>query len=92
MARAEDHARHPRRSHLTPAESGRELSLTASAGIVFGLRETADELLRDADIALYAAKAAGRNRHVPFEPWMRGTLENPISAETSPAQTQPSGR
>jgi hypothetical protein len=43
-------------------EAGRELSVTASVGIAFGLRGSADELLRDADIALYEAKAAGRNR------------------------------
>ena len=41
-------------------EIGRELSVTASIGIAFGLRESADELLRDADVALYEAKAAGQ--------------------------------
>ena len=73
-------------------EIGRELTLTASAGIAFGLRGTADELLRDADIALYAAKAAGRDRHVLFEPGLRGSLGERIGAPTSPAQAQPSGR
>jgi diguanylate cyclase (GGDEF)-like protein len=73
-------------------EIGRELSLTASAGIAFGLRGTADELLRDADIALYAAKAAGRDRHVLFEPAMSGALGEHMGSETSPVQPQPSGR
>ena len=40
-------------------EIGRELTITASVGIAFGLRETPDELLRDADLALYEAKARG---------------------------------
>jgi diguanylate cyclase (GGDEF)-like protein len=73
-------------------EIGRELSLTASAGIAFGLRVTADELLRDADIALYAAKAAGRDRHVLFESGMRGALGDRLGTQASPALPQPSGR
>ncbi|HTU79104.1 MAG TPA: sensor domain-containing diguanylate cyclase [Solirubrobacteraceae bacterium] len=55
-------------------EIGRELSLTASVGIAFGARASADELLRDADQALYAAKAAGKNRQVLFDPQMRTVL------------------
>jgi diguanylate cyclase (GGDEF)-like protein len=43
---------------------GRELSVTASIGIAVGDRQTADEMLRDADIALYQAKAAGKDRHI----------------------------
>jgi diguanylate cyclase (GGDEF)-like protein len=73
-------------------EIGRELSLSASAGIAFGLRGSADELLRDADIALYAAKAAGRDRHVLFEPGLRGAPGEHMGPQTSPAQPQPSGR
>jgi diguanylate cyclase (GGDEF)-like protein len=42
--------------------SGRDRPLTigASIGIAVGERQTADELLKDADIALYCAKAAGK--------------------------------
>jgi EAL domain-containing protein (putative c-di-GMP-specific phosphodiesterase class I) len=52
------------------AEIGRRPSLTASIGIAMGDRETAEELLRDADIALYEAKRAGGDRYVIFDPSM----------------------
>ena len=42
------------------AGSEAPLIVTASIGIAEGRRATPDELLRDADIALYRAKAAGK--------------------------------
>jgi diguanylate cyclase (GGDEF)-like protein len=45
--------------------------ISASIGIAVGQRPTADDLLRDADLALYRAKAAGKNRYVIFEPGMQ---------------------
>jgi diguanylate cyclase (GGDEF)-like protein len=42
------------------------VTLTASIGIASGGRPSAGELLRDADIALYAAKAKGKNCYVVF--------------------------
>jgi diguanylate cyclase (GGDEF)-like protein len=42
------------------------VTVTASIGIAAGPRPSATELLRDADIALYRAKAAGKNRFVVF--------------------------
>lgn len=54
--------------------AGLEVSISVSIGIVFccvpGL-ETAVDILRDADIAMYRAKAAGRDGYVVFEPEMR---------------------
>ena len=52
--------------------------LTASMGVATSApgHETPEDLLRDADLAMYAAKAGGRNRHVTFTPSMRGWLEN----------------
>jgi len=47
------------------------ISISASIGIATGHREDAQELLRDADIALYAAKAAGKNCSVVFKPEMQ---------------------
>jgi diguanylate cyclase (GGDEF)-like protein len=45
--------------------------VSASIGIAVGARENADELLRDADLAMYRAKATGRNRYAIFEPQMQ---------------------
>ena len=50
---------------------GIQISVTASIGIAMGDRSSAQELLRDADIALYRCKAAGRDRSVLFEPAMQ---------------------
>ncbi len=50
---------------------GIPITVTASIGIALGDRATAQDLLRDADIALYQAKAAGRDGYVLFEPSMQ---------------------
>lgn len=49
------------------------LNLTASIGIATGDtdRGSAQDLLRDADIALHHSKVAGRDRSIVFEPAMR---------------------
>jgi diguanylate cyclase (GGDEF)-like protein/PAS domain S-box-containing protein len=51
---------------------GRERFVTTSVGISFGGRggERPGDLLRNADLAMYQAKARGRNRHAVFEPVM----------------------
>jgi len=51
---------------------GRERFITTSVGISFGGRggERPGDLLRNADLAMYQAKARGRNRHAVFEPVM----------------------
>ena len=50
----------------------RERFVTASVGVGFGGRggERPGDLLRNADLAMYQAKAGGRNRHAVFEPGM----------------------
>jgi diguanylate cyclase (GGDEF)-like protein/PAS domain S-box-containing protein len=52
---------------------GREVTLSASIGIVVGEAgyRRADDILRDADIAMYRAKARGRARHEIFNAEMR---------------------
>jgi diguanylate cyclase (GGDEF)-like protein len=50
---------------------GRAFAITASIGIAFGHQSTAEELLRDADLALYEAKASGKNRSIVFESRMQ---------------------
>jgi diguanylate cyclase (GGDEF)-like protein len=44
------------------------LIVNTSIGVASGDRTTAGELLRDADVALYQAKAAGKNRYHTFNP------------------------
>jgi Amt family ammonium transporter len=55
---------------------GREVFAHASAGVAFSSpdRSAADELARLADVALYQAKRAGRDRYLIYEPDM--TLES----------------
>jgi len=51
------------------ADGGRQqLAVTASIGVALGDRNSAEELLRDADIALYQAKNTGKNCYVVHRP------------------------
>jgi len=52
------------------------LTMTASVGIAVGERASADELLRDADIAMYRAKWDGKNRYAVFETGMQDKLQD----------------
>jgi diguanylate cyclase (GGDEF)-like protein len=54
---------------------GKVFSVTASIGVAIGRYESPDALLRDADLALYAAKAAGRDRYALFDASMYGGVE-----------------
>jgi diguanylate cyclase (GGDEF)-like protein len=58
------------------AGSDAPLSVTASIGIAEGRRATPNELLRDADIALYQAKAAGKKCAVVFAPAMQHAVDD----------------
>ena len=42
------------------------ISITVSIGVAAGRFETADELLRDSDLALYSAKTKGKDRYTLF--------------------------
>jgi diguanylate cyclase (GGDEF)-like protein len=55
--------------------------ITASIGIARGNRISATDLLRDADIALYEAKAAGRDRYVTFRREMQAAVEDRLTLE-----------
>jgi diguanylate cyclase (GGDEF)-like protein len=46
------------------------VTVTASIGIAVGDRSSAGALLRDADVAMYLAKGAGKNRYETFGPQM----------------------
>jgi diguanylate cyclase (GGDEF)-like protein/PAS domain S-box-containing protein len=54
------------------AVAGRAVSVSASIGIAFGRpgEHRADDLLRDADLAMYMAKRNGKRRFELFEPTM----------------------
>jgi diguanylate cyclase (GGDEF)-like protein len=57
------------------------LHANTSIGIAVGDRATGGELLRDADIALYEAKAGGKNRFVFFHPKMQSEIGRRIRLE-----------
>jgi diguanylate cyclase (GGDEF)-like protein len=57
------------------------LVVSASIGVAIGDRTTADELLRDADVALYQAKADGKNRYEIFHPEMQTVISRRIDLE-----------
>jgi diguanylate cyclase (GGDEF)-like protein len=65
---------------LKGTESTR-LIVTASVGIAQGDRATAEELLRDADIAMYRAKWDGKNGYVVFESGMEDAVQTRMELE-----------
>jgi len=65
---------------LEGAEKNR-LTVTASVGIAAGDRVSAEELLRDADIAMYRAKWDGKNRYVVFESGMQDAVQSRMELE-----------
>jgi diguanylate cyclase (GGDEF)-like protein/PAS domain S-box-containing protein len=72
---------------LTPhfCVEGRDLSITASVGIATTTpsgHATADNLLRDADAAMYRAKERGRNRIEAFQGGMRARAVERLEIET----------
>jgi diguanylate cyclase (GGDEF)-like protein len=56
-------------------EFAASFSLTASIGVAFGRYATPEDLLRDAQLALYSAKAAGKDRYTLFNASMRSVIE-----------------
>jgi diguanylate cyclase (GGDEF)-like protein len=64
-------------------DDGRKIfSVTASIGVAMGQYATPDGLLRDADLALYAAKAAGKDRYALFDASMYAGAEGRLQLET----------
>jgi diguanylate cyclase (GGDEF)-like protein/PAS domain S-box-containing protein len=64
--------------------SGLQLRGAASIGIVIGdpKQRSVDAILRDADIAMYRAKAAGRGRYELFDPGMHASDLKRLTLET----------
>ncbi len=63
---------------------GHEVYSSASVGIAFSSSEyqAPEELIRDADIALYRAKASGKARYMVFNPQMRSHALHLLHMET----------
>jgi len=70
------------REPFSLSDAGSSYVMTASIGIATGDRESAEELLRDADVALHEAKAAGRNRYVFFRPEMHSAVVDRFDLES----------
>ncbi len=90
----QDAARVAERVRLAVAQAigyqGHELTTTASIGIVAcgggaggqtTRYETAKDLLRDADAAMYKAKAAGKDRYAVFDPAMHAEVVERMTLE-----------
>ncbi len=60
--------------------AGREVWLNGSVGIALGSSE-AETLLRDADLAMYRAKADGKGRYQAFEPGMHTEIMERLELE-----------
>jgi diguanylate cyclase (GGDEF)-like protein len=59
---------------------GREVFVSASIGIAAGASR-ADDLVRDADLAMYRAKAEGRGRYELYEPAMHAAVVERLGLE-----------
>jgi diguanylate cyclase (GGDEF)-like protein len=62
--------------------NGSDVQVGTSVGVALSTAESvADELLSNADIAMYNAKAAGKDRYVLFEPQMQEVLRERLRLE-----------
>jgi diguanylate cyclase (GGDEF)-like protein len=64
-----------------PNRTRQVISLTASVGIVTGRPASAEDLMRDADLALSKAKAIGKDGYVRFESAMHTAAQDRIHLE-----------
>jgi diguanylate cyclase (GGDEF)-like protein len=66
--------------HLSDSEHA-PISITASIGIATGRPGSAEDLMQDADLALYKAKAIGKDGYVKFESAMQTAAQDRIHLE-----------
>jgi diguanylate cyclase (GGDEF)-like protein len=67
------------------------VTVTTSIGVAIGVRASAEELLRDADIAMYQAKWDGKNRYVVFESGMQDAVQDRVELEMDLRDALPNG-
>jgi diguanylate cyclase (GGDEF)-like protein len=60
--------------------AGRDIFVTASVGIAMAAA-CADDMIRDADLAMYRAKAEGKGRYATFEPAMHAAVVERMELE-----------
>jgi diguanylate cyclase (GGDEF)-like protein len=61
--------------------AGSELRVNASIGLATGVRATVEELLSDAEVAMYRAKWDGKDRYVVFESAMHDAAQTQLELE-----------
>jgi diguanylate cyclase (GGDEF)-like protein len=74
---------------------GHQVSVGASTGVVLwpsGQPASSEDLLRDADVAMYRAKAAGKGHAVVFQPRMRHDLQQRSQLERDLREALDSGQ
>ena len=67
------------------------LTISASIGVAVGARSGAADLIRDADVALYVAKARGEHGYVVFRSDMQTVLSDRLRFEEYAGQTSDGG-
>jgi diguanylate cyclase (GGDEF)-like protein len=80
------------RQPIELTQGGPAVSLTASIGIATGRPASAEALMQDADLALYKAKAIGKNGYVKFESAMQVAAQDRIHLETELADALTGGQ
>jgi diguanylate cyclase (GGDEF)-like protein len=80
------------RQPIELTHGGAMVSLTASIGIATGRPASAEALMQDADLALYKAKAIGKNGYVKFESAMQVAAQDRIHLETDLADALETGQ
>jgi diguanylate cyclase (GGDEF)-like protein len=66
---------------FTGVKPGVPLRVSATIGIAWGQRDSAEDFIRDADIAMHEAKSAGKNRYMVFEPAMHAAARGRLDLE-----------
>jgi diguanylate cyclase (GGDEF)-like protein/PAS domain S-box-containing protein len=62
---------------------GREINVTASLGLAHAAPgDAADDILRNADVAMYSSKESGSARHTVFEPRMHAAIVDRLELES----------